>query len=531
MNAVNNDAPRSHLKEIFIQMERDPREGELTADEYVDALEIPSEEDQMQGEIFRRASEGSLTFDPVQNIKAFAKTADNLQGENRIGDIGIDLADGADAIEQVTHDDMLRLVQQARFARSLGFGIHGSPRIEDGVMKLRVTGPGSPSGLPIPDAVMPFQGTYGKSDRGLACKTPAQDKLGSEIPIGTTRILRAGKFIEMNKEGKFDVPKLEYAIDKILALEPGHRLDLRPDVIDLGGADYYQKVAEALGYHVGELEQSEISGDYFGLPLGARRPGFKGGLEIANSPNQAEATAGKAAQVEWGNIGPRRTIELPYLEKYMQGEPLTDSERNAFVTRANMESTYDGMQNRVALESVDPISGETKHYEGAEYPHVFTFGGSIRGRYEVSHEDTPEIQRTAQESLVGPGGESTHVIIETDDGETFIVQRTSSDDIKSASKQTFRLTSTAKRDSETGRPTLREVTSQQLRDVVIMPGSPMVLNSDAEGRSLRTRGNVVRVTTMQKNEAGQLPPTHPILKKPERRRNTVQRINDALKAI
>ena len=156
---------------------------------------------------------------------------------------------------------MLRLVQQARFARSLGFGIHGSPRIEDGVMKLRVTGPGSLSGLPIPDAVMPFQGTYGKSDRGLACKTPAQDKLGSEIPIGTTRILRAGKFIEMNKEGKFDVPELEYAIDKILALEPGYRLDLRPDVIDLGGADYYQKVAEALGYHVGDVDQSEISGD------------------------------------------------------------------------------------------------------------------------------------------------------------------------------------------------------------------------------------------------------------------------------
>lgn len=516
-----DDGPGDGFRAMMAQMDQNPRANELDAAGYVEAFTIPAEESRMQGEIYRRAAEGTLSFDPIENVRAFARTADNLQGQNRVGDIAVALPEGVGAIEDVAHDDMLKVVQQARFARSLGFGIHGVPRIRDGAIMLRITGPDSQSGVPIPDDVMPYKGDHGRTDKERATRTPARDKHGNEIPRDITQVMRAGKFMEVNASGGFAPGGLENAFDQILQHEPGGRVALRPDVVDVGGAAYYGKVAEALGYHVGDVEQSAASADHFELPLESRRPGFEPKVQPVVEQAQVVEQAPEPANEAY--IGPIKDLrENPILGRYLSGEQLTGADRDEFLKEAKREALIDGSQNKVILDT------DTGSYWGAEHPNIFTFDGILRGNFEESIVDNPSVTDTTQ-SVAGPGGESTHVMIETDDGEKFIVRRTSGDDVKSASRQTFDLISTATRDNE-GKPTVRQISTDQLRGVVAFPGEQLQLSLNAEGKVLKTRGKIARITSIVNNDEGRVASNHPYLARAERRRNTVQRFNEALKA-
>ena len=179
---------------------------------------------------------------------------------------------------------------------------------------------------------------------------------------------------------------------------------------------------------------------------------------------------------------------------------------------AKREAGLDQAQNKVIIES----AGRT--YWGAEYPNVFTFNGILRGNFEHIHKDVDQRDNGEQVAIAGPGGESTHVVIETDDGHVFVIRRTN--DKKSAALQTFELSSTTMHMGQEGDELLtREVGTDQLKDVVVMPGYPLVLSPGEDGKSMRTKGNVTRITSLQRTEEGSVAEGHPYLQKDDMRRN------------
>ncbi len=70
-----------------------------------------------------------------------------------------------------------------------------------------------------------------------------------------------------------------------------------------------------------------------------------------------------------------------------------------------------------------------------------------------------------------------------------------------------------------------------LDGVVVVPGESLVLGRDPEsGKRIRSRGKVVKITTVAANEEGVVPPNHPYLtKKPELRRDAIGKFNAAVR--
>jgi hypothetical protein len=243
--------------------------------------------------------------------------------------------------------------------------------------------------------------------------------------------------------------------------------------------------------------------------------------EVPNSTTLDPTLTGVTPAEEWNYLGPQRDLD-PIIDRYVQApETLSEEERQAAFIEARRQSALDAAQNRVIVQS----GGE--NYWASEHPNVFTFDDSIRGRYEEFHKDPA--QRSADQQISGPGGESTHVLIETDDGHMFVIRRTN--DRKSAKAQTFEISSTTKHMGVEGDELIRTpLDTAQLRGVVVRPNAPLVLGRDPEsGRQLRTRGNVLRITTMQRTEEGKVAENHPHLQKTEKLRDAPARFLEAVK--
>ena len=197
-----------------------------------------------------------------------------------------------------------------------------------------------------------------------------------------------------------------------------------------------------------------------------------------------------------------------------------EAQKDEVMKEAKRASSLDGARNRVVAHVGEDV------YWGTEQPTVFTFDGTLRGNFD--HFGVDPDQQSA-EAVAGPGGDVTHVLIETDDGHAFMVARTSPDETKGAADQEFKMKSTTlhmgKDDGET---LARTISSEQLRDVVLVPGQPMTLSPDSKGKRLSTRGNITRITTVQRREDSRVPENHPYLQKPEMQRNPGETFNAAI---
>lgn len=220
-------------------------------------------------------------------------------------------------------------------------------------------------------------------------------------------------------------------------------------------------------------------------------------------------------------LGPLREIDPVVVAYVNDREALTSDDQEQALRIARNESQMDSAQNTVIVQS----GGE--NYWASEYPNVFTFDDSLRGSSELFPAD--EAKRSASEVITGPGGQSTHAIIETDDGHIFVFRRTN--DRKSAARQAFELSSTTMHLGQGEDDTLlrRPIDTEQLRGVVVRPGLPLKLNNDPQsGKSLQTRGNVVRITTVQRTDEGKVAENHPHLNRPDKQRDAPSRFLEAI---
>ncbi len=232
----------------------------------------------------------------------------------------------------------------------------------------------------------------------------------------------------------------------------------------------------------------------------------------------------QAASSDWEYRGPQREID-PVIDQYVTNpDSLSDDDKTRAVNTARREAGIDQMQNKAIVQS-----GEGKYW-AAEYPHVFSFNGILRGNFEQVHKDTSKRDNGEAVAISGFGGESTHVIIETDDGHALTIRRTN--DKKSAALQEFEISSTTMHTGVDGDESLRRpVDTQQLKDVVVMPGHPLVLNSDPEsGKKFRTRGNVTKITSVNRTEEDRVPDNHPYLARPEMVSDAPERFLGAVEA-
>jgi hypothetical protein len=155
---------------------------------------------------------------------------------------------------------------------------------------------------------------------------------------------------------------------------------------------------------------------------------------------------------------------------------------------------------------------------GTEYPQVFTFRSNIRGSFDKVPKDI--------------GGRDTHVIFETDDGQSILIRRTN--DKASADLQTFDLLATSKEAGRAGQPLGRtELDTSMLKDIVVVPGEPLVLGIDpSTGKRIRTRGKVTSITSFNMDDKGLVDLSHPWLtKRPEMRRDSIQQFDERLRTV
>ena len=154
---------------------------------------------------------------------------------------------------------------------------------------------------------------------------------------------------------------------------------------------------------------------------------------------------------------------------------------------------------------------------------VFAFNGTIRASLDKTN---PQDQWTSTEQMLTIGGElegnKTHVIIETDDGEMFLIRRTT--ESYNGDDQTFTIASTT--NPEAGH---RDIPSKVLKDVVAMVGEQLILGKDeTSGKRLKTRGAITKITAFNMAK-GPLDPTHPWIVKPERQSDAVKRFGENMK--
>lgn len=220
----------------------------------------------------------------------------------------------------------------------------------------------------------------------------------------------------------------------------------------------------------------------------------------------------------------------PEVEQFLsQRETLTPQQQKEGYQQARKEAQLDGSSNKVVME----LGG--KNYWGKEYPNLFSFDGELRGNYENWAEVTPDNESTPQISaqlIKGPGGESTHVFFETDDGHMYAIRRTAGTmGEKNASKQEFEVISTTTHMGQgSGEIVTRKISSEQLKGIFARPGEPLVLGNDPEtGKAVQTRGNIRRITSMRKSESGKVAPSHRILSDPEKHRDTPGKFMEAVR--
>jgi hypothetical protein len=168
----------------------------------------------------------------------------------------------------------------------------------------------------------------------------------------------------------------------------------------------------------------------------------------------------------------------------------------------------DSVQNRLVMQ--------TPHGPrwGAEFPHVCTLDGIIRGVFEELDPGSGDPAQQIAGAFGKPEGKFTHLFIELEDGHMVMVKKTNPEE-KSAGRQTFELSSTRKNLQNRGYFTLPVITDA-LKGAVLLPGEPIQLSN-----GMKTRAAIRRISAVDLSPGGEIDPQHPDLGKPERQRSTV----------
>ena len=254
-----------------------------TIRDVAERFRTPEGEGRVYSVLLRRAAEGTLSFDPRENVVDAARAIDGRDKNSGLTDLAIpvDGADGHifDSLEDpaIPEDVRLRLVQQIRFARSLGCQVGGRPRIEGGLLKMRIAAPTSgridPSYLRRPPT---RRAEAGGSE--LADLEPIYDESGQAVePDAMEHAYAANYFLRTQEHGMDDLTTALHHIEQ--AARNGDEVSVInasvggwPDAY-AGGLSYQRALAQALGFHANTPGRSNGRG-YRTVDLGDRQPGF-----------------------------------------------------------------------------------------------------------------------------------------------------------------------------------------------------------------------------------------------------------------
>lgn len=258
-------ASRDRFEALYAQSQS--REDEPSAEVLSQEYSHSPQENQLYGDLLRRANEGTLRFDPVENIKGFTRVVEALSGENQVADIQFSVDPTIKKIDDLPEDTVLRIVQQVRFAKSLGYRVPGKMRIEDGTVKMRVAGPREDT----PDIPGLITGA-----NVIDSTRSVLDKNDMPIEPQVAESLRAAQF-KQNFEGFTNIP---YSLDRDIE-RVTQQIANEGEIIPLfkteqiGAVSYYKALAEALGYHVEAVELDDVAGGTKIKVARHRRPGFE----------------------------------------------------------------------------------------------------------------------------------------------------------------------------------------------------------------------------------------------------------------
>ncbi|HEY4963392.1 MAG TPA: hypothetical protein VIH90_01720 [Candidatus Saccharimonadales bacterium] len=489
------------LQQMYERMGRSPETRSV--DELTSIYGITAADNQLYGQVLKAAYEGTLPFNPVDNVRDFARAADGVEHTSGVGDLEFD-TQGVNTPEDIDDTTALRVAQQLRLAKSLGYVVPGGPRIEDGKLKIRFVRP-----KVEPEGTVRFvDGEYPEHSDGV-------DQLGAIIPADVIDSLQAGNFQKLNEVLTGSETKLSETIEEILKNAESGKIHMPLQLIERGSVPFYRAVAESLGYSTGTLAR-ELGPDgqpmfgHYSIPIEGRRPGFgEGSQEVPLDINRTVET--DEIQQE-AYLGPKRELDALIQRLATDPDGLSTEDRQEALVIAKTEARWDATQNKIVV-----VNGAGEEYLGAEYPNIFSFDGQIRGQYEEVPDDRANWS-TGMQLATDMGGKFNDVIIEFDNGEMVHVQKTSGDKV-GGKLQTFDITSTkAVKNGVEKQP----IKSEALAGVVAIPGERLRMGSTL------SEGTVSRVTAFSMDEPSRKSAEQVQFKKPELKRQVIGRFNNAL---
>ena len=314
-------------------------------------------ENQLYGQLLKGAYEGTLGFDPIENVKDFARAADSVEESSGVGDIEIPVEQGVDSTDKASLSTILKATQQVRLARSLGYISPGRARIENGKLKVRIVRPGNNS----------EKGLFPKFQDGkYVDHKDAVDPEGQNIPADVVDSAQANLFVRCMDENYGIRLNITDEIKQIINQAARNKVSMPVQLVARGAVPFYRAIAEALGYHTGPLEPDigpdgkELYGHYK-IPVINRRPGFDSTAQTRSEmASPSNSTEGQEPENNQEYLGPKRNISPNILRLVTGPDSLTDLERKEALNRAQREAGLDAAQNRVVL-----TDGEGNEYWGA----------------------------------------------------------------------------------------------------------------------------------------------------------------------
>lgn len=194
----------------------------------------------------------------------------------------------------------------------------------------------------------------------------------------------------------------------------------------------------------------------------------------------------------------------------MRREKMTEAEIDAAQTMVKGFVDRDSMPAKTGVYEAE----DGKKYPVKEYETAFTFSGTLRGAFDYVPKDSeaqkkiPGLEMRMMTDFTGNrvGGELTHVIVSMDNGDQVLIEKTNPD-VKSAAKQQFEVRSTIMERQASGEDTHApwQISSDMLKDVVVAPGYPLILNAPTEGADrLRFDGAVESITGLSLRPGSEL---------------------------
>ena len=319
-------SPDQLLSDLKASAPPPPTAGELT-----DKFGTPPSELGMYDSVLEDAEKGELGFDLAENVRNFARNADQRDPATGVGDISVAVNPEETDVNSLSKMTVQMMTHQAHLARSLGFTVHGRMHISDGQAKLRILSPRpdrTPQLTPVSEAGV------------IVDKAPVYDKSGSPLPVQVAENLYAAKSFMTQEDTMRRMGSelnLESAVNTILGnanhdevyVDTGH-------AYYNGGGSFARNVLEAAGYKVGALTSEAGPTGYYKVPILGRLAETDG--DLSNQTPRA------AAPAEEPIAQPEGTAE------FSNGETIDDKNREVLLSSDLSYLLTDAYNRALALE-------------------------------------------------------------------------------------------------------------------------------------------------------------------------------------